>query len=92
VVLGNLDGRTGTSVTNAIEHIAAEIATAVLPERQFALLEYYPGRYSVVSGAAVAEFTPVTFDDDRSPRWGPVLTQEQVEAVVGGPVIVYPVG
>jgi hypothetical protein len=92
VIAGNLDGDTGTSVTNAIEHIAADLATSVLPGQRFALVEYYPDHYRDLKGAAAAEFTPVTFDGDGCPQWDRELTQQQMEAIVDQPVIVFPAG
>jgi small neutral amino acid transporter SnatA (MarC family) len=90
VIAGNLDGNTGTSVTNAAADLAAEIATRVLPDKQFALVEHYPRRHADHAIYAEAGFTPLTFDAESRPQRGQPLTQEQVEEIVGQPVVVFP--
>lgn len=90
VIAGNLDGRSGRSVTNAAAELAGEIATRVLPGESFAFIEHYPHRRADPLIAAERSFTPVTFDGDGRAAWGPTLTQEGVEALVGQVVVVFP--
>ncbi|MGI8803385.1 MAG: DUF6166 domain-containing protein [Solirubrobacteraceae bacterium] len=96
VIAGNLNGPTGKSVTNAATGLAADIATRLIPEGPFSFIEHSP-RDLFHSGdptvsAAERKFTPVTFDDEGSPRFGIPLSQDEVEAIVRQPVVVFPAG
>jgi hypothetical protein len=92
VIAGNLDGRSGRSVTNAAAPLAGEIAARVLPGESFAFLEHYPHGRADPIVAAERSFTPVTFDANGRAAWGPALTQDAVEALVGQVVVVFPAG
>jgi hypothetical protein len=92
VIAGNLDGRTGGSVSNNAPGIAAEIAARVLPGEDFALIEHYPLRHDDGAVYAADGFTAVTFDSDGRAQWGQSLSHEAVEALVGQPVVIFAAG
>jgi hypothetical protein len=92
VIAGNLDGRSARSVTNAAEALAGEIATRVLPGESFAFIEHYPHRRADPIVPEERSFTPVTFEGDGHAAWGPALTREAVEALVGQVVVVFSAG
>ena len=90
VIAGALDDNTGTSITNAVEMVAAAIKQKLFPEgREFELIEHYPG--SLRDGSKPS-FTRVRFQHphraDRPPACGTVLLTDGTDAAVSeGPAM-----